>query len=197
MRLSMTGNERRLITIALLSIEVLFIYLLILKPKLIALRSAKISLNSQIKLYEVKREKASLLPQVEKEYLSARGEYLSIKRRFFTAPELENFVKTFSSLVRASGAYLVSIQPYQRIESRRRGIKKEKIPKNLARQKLQIIIRGGYDKLLDLVSQIESDPKAIIIDQMNIVRAPNSKKHVELTMIVSLYWIKQEVVGKR
>ncbi len=196
MRLSTTRNERRLIMIALLSIEMLFIYLLILKPKLITLKSAKIGLSSQIKLYEAKREKANLLPQVEKEYLSVRDEYLSVKSRFFTAAELENFVKTFSSLARSAGVYLVGIQPYQRIEPGRRGIKKEETPKDLGRQRLQITVRGRYDKLLNLISQIESDPKAIIIDQMNIARPSGSKKQIELTMIVSLYWIKQEVEGK-
>ena len=193
--IGMTGSERKLVTIALLLVEVLLIYLLILKPRLITLKGAMTNLNSQIKLYEVKRGKASLFPQVEKEYLRARDEYLSVKRRFFTAAELENFVKTFSSLARSIGVDLVGIQPYRRIEASRKRIKKGETSKDLGRQRLQITVRGRYDKLLDLVSQIESDPKAIIIDQMNITRPPDLKKQVELSMLVSLYWVKQEVEG--
>jgi Tfp pilus assembly protein PilO len=194
MRFGISNRERKLITLALLSAEALLIYLFILKPKLVQLGRAKSELSSQSKLYEVKKGKVQLLPKIEEDYLKVQTDYLKVKRRFFTSSEIDSFIRTFSSLARGTRVYLVGIQPYQRIESSKAKAVKE--PGDVRRQRLQIVVRGRYEDVLNLLSQIESDPKAITIDQMAITRSANSKKYVELAMVVSLYWVEQEGGGK-
>jgi Tfp pilus assembly protein PilO len=189
MRLQISSRERKLIAATLISVEAVLIYILLIKPKLAELSAARVELSSQLSIYESMMSKTKLLPILEDSHKQSHTEYLAARSRFFTSGEMESFVKTFASLARGSMVDLVGISPYHRAEPTGRTNLKDM--GDIREQKLEIIMKGNYDRILSLLSQIESEPKAIVIDEMAFRRPPRAKRQVEITMIVTLYWISQ------
>jgi len=176
-----TSRERKLIAAIVLAIELLAVYLLIIRPRRAELERIKAELAAQRSMLQLKRSQAELLKELEAKREKILSELSELRKAFLSADEAEGFIKRIADMAESSSLQLIEIQPEGPISSEG----------DLKTRRLRVALQGRYPDLLELISSFESRWKSVRLEGISITGGSKAQG-LRAEIDVVLYWISED-----